>query len=205
MDHPNASAGGGERSGSSSTSKSLLGRAREGNASAWDQLSALYAPLVYHWCRLRGLGEADSADVVQDVFQSVAAHLGPFRKAQQGDTFRGWLRTITENKIRDHFRKNANEISAVGGTDAQHRLAQVPAPSSLGATASDIDWDGPFYRRIVELARQEFEERTWQAFWRTAIDDRPPADVGAELAMSAGAVRVAKCRVLKRLRELFAE
>jgi RNA polymerase sigma-70 factor (ECF subfamily) len=47
----------------------------------------------------------------------------------------------------------------------------------------------------------EFEERTWQAFWRTAVDGRSAADVGAELGMTPGAVRVAKSRVLHRLRE----
>jgi RNA polymerase sigma-70 factor (ECF subfamily) len=51
------------------------------------------------------------------------------------------------------------------------------------------------------LIRGEFSERTWQAFWRTAVEGRAAKDVGAELAMSPGAVRVAKSRVLHRLRE----
>jgi RNA polymerase sigma-70 factor (ECF subfamily) len=51
------------------------------------------------------------------------------------------------------------------------------------------------------MIRSEFEERTWQAFWRTAVDGLTAADVGAELHMKSGAVRVAKCRVLQRLRE----
>ena len=84
---------------------------------AWDRLSLLYAPLVFHWCRRRGLREADAADIVQDVFQAVATHLQPFRKQEPADTFRGWLRTITENKIHDHFRRTAHETDAVGGTE----------------------------------------------------------------------------------------
>jgi RNA polymerase sigma-70 factor (ECF subfamily) len=59
---------------------------------------------------------------------------------------------------------------------------------------------GLFYR-AVDLVRGEFEERTWQAFWRTTIDGQTPRDVGADLHMSPGAVRVAKSRVLHRLRE----
>jgi len=183
----------------------LLGRAREGDATAWDRLSLLYAPLVYSWCRRRGLREADAADVVQDVFQAVATHLGPFRKQERGDTFRGWLRTITEIKIRDHFRKMAHEAEAVGGTDAQHRLAQIPAPFGLESGASGEDPEVPFFRRILEAVRLEFEERTWQAFWRTTIAGRSPKEVGSELAMSQGAVRVAKSRVLRRLREELGE
>ena len=136
MSHPEASSSEGGRFSPLSTSKSLLGRAREGDATAWDRLSLLYAPLVFHWCRHRGLREADAADIVQEVFQAVAAHLGPFRKQEASDTFRGWLRTITENKIRDHFRRMAHETEAIGGTDAQHRLAHrsLPRPASRATT-----------------------------------------------------------------------
>ena len=55
--------------------------------------------------------------------------------------------------------------------------------------------------RALALIRGEFEERTWGAFWRTAVEGRAAKDVGAELGLSAGAVRVAKSRVLHRLRE----
>ena len=48
-----------------------------------------------------GLREDDAADVFQEVFQSVAAHLSAFRRDRSGDTFRGWLRTITRNKVND--------------------------------------------------------------------------------------------------------
>jgi RNA polymerase sigma-70 factor (ECF subfamily) len=51
------------------------------------------------------------------------------------------------------------------------------------------------------LIRNEFEERSWQAFWRMAVGGRTANDVAAELSMSPGAVRVAKSRVLRRLRE----
>ena len=135
----------------------------------------------------------------------MATHLGPFRKQERGDSFRGWLRTITENKIRDHFRKTAHEAEAVGGTDAQYRLAQVPAPMGLESETTDEDQEVPFFRRILEVVRLEFEERTWQAFWRTTIAGRTPKEVGSELAMSQGAVRVAKSRVLRRLREELGE
>ncbi len=55
--------------------------------------------------------------------------------------------------------------------------------------------------RALELVRGEFEVTTWQAFWRTTVDGQNPADVGRELGLSAGAVRQAKYRVLRRLRQ----
>jgi RNA polymerase sigma-70 factor, ECF subfamily len=200
--HQNGS-GSGSRA-SAGTSRSLLERARAADADAWDRIVSLYGPLVIHWCRRWDLQEQDIADVFQDVFQAVATHIGDFRKDRTGDTFRGWLRIITQNKVHDHFRRLGREPGGAGGTDAQLRLAELPAPFGE-AEAADRELDSTLFRQSLELIRGEFEDRTWQAFWRTAVDDVAPKDVAIELCMSPGSVRVAKCRVLRRLREEFGD
>jgi RNA polymerase sigma-70 factor (ECF subfamily) len=187
---------------STSTSRSLLQRVRADDPAAWERLVGLYAPLVYHWCRQYGVQEHDAADVFQEVFQSVAAHIGTFRREKPGDTFRGWVRTITHNKVLDHFRRRGREPQATGGSDAKQRLSQAPAESDA---SDDYSRDGALERglfhRALEFIRGDFEERTWRAFWRTAVDGESAQDVATELGMSSGAVRVAKSRVLQRLRE----
>jgi RNA polymerase sigma-70 factor, ECF subfamily len=191
----------GGSSRSSGTSRSLLDRIRANEAAAWDRLVALYAPLVFHWCRRAGLQEEDSADVFQEVFQAVAAHIDGFRRDHPGDTFRGWLRTIARNKIHDHFRRCGREPAGAGGSDAQKRMAQVPAPLPLEEQDAEREAERRLFGRALESIRDEFEERTWQAFWLTAVDGGSAKDAAAELGMSPGAVRVAKSRVLQRLRE----
>ena len=57
------------------------------------------------------------------------------------------------------------------------------------------------FLRGLDLIRDEFEERTWKAFWGTAVEGRTPQEVATRISMSPGAVRVAKSRVLQRLRE----
>jgi RNA polymerase sigma-70 factor (ECF subfamily) len=180
----------------------LLERVKANDASAWDQLVSLYGPLVFHWCRHWDLQEQDTADICQEVFQSVATHIGAFRKEKTTDTFRGWLRTITRNKIHDHFRRLGREPGGIGGTDAQTRLAELPAPQRRDDdSAVDNQAERALFFRMLDLIRGEFAERTWQAFWRTAVDGQSPNEVAADLAMSPGAVRVAKYRVLHRLRD----
>jgi RNA polymerase sigma-70 factor (ECF subfamily) len=186
---------------SSATSRSLLARVQADEPEAWARLVNLYAPLVLHWCRRTGLQEQDTADVFQEVFQAVVVHVGRFRKEREGDTFRGWLRRITENKLRDHFRRRGREARGAGGSSAQERLAQLAEPPPAeDDSAPDDDAERALFARALALIRGEFAERTWAAFWRTAVDGRPSKDVAADLSMSPGAVRVARSRVLHRLR-----
>src|ERR1700733_5475411 len=99
---------------SSATSRSLLARVQADEPQAWERLVHIYAPLVLHWCRRHGLQDQDLADVFQDVFQAVVTHVSRFRKERADDTFRGWLRRITQNKLRDHYRRLGRDVQGVG-------------------------------------------------------------------------------------------
>jgi RNA polymerase sigma-70 factor (ECF subfamily) len=189
-----------DRSSSLSTHPSLLQRARGRDALAWERMVALYGPLVLSWCRGSGLRDADAADVFQDVFQAVAAHLSGFHHGRSGGTFRGWLRTITRNKVHDHFRRREREPAGVGGSEARQRLDQVAGTPPADEPAGDDPAETELLHRALAMIRGEFETRTWAAFWQTAVEGRAVADVAADLGMTPGAVRVAKSRVLHRLR-----
>jgi len=193
------STGSNEGSPSSATSRSLLARVQADEPQAWERLVHLYAPLVLHWCRHHGLQDQDLADVFQDVFQAVVAHVGRFRKERSGDTFRGWLRRITQNKLRDHYRRLGRDVRGVGGSSARERLAQLPQPADEELLSPEAECG--LFARALGLIRAEFEERTWTAFWRTTVEGQAAKDVAADLSMTPGAVRVAKSRVLHRLRE----
>ena len=186
------------RNESTSTSRSLLKHLHENDQEAWDKLVKLYTPLVWHWCRQMRLPTQDSADVFQEVFKSVALHYPGFHRDKPGDTFRGWLRTITTNKVHDHFRKRASEPQGMGGTEAKAFMSAVPEVST---ELDEAETDQPLFRQALALIQGHFEETTWRAFWGVVVDGRSPDNVSNELGISAGAVRVAKCRVLHRLRQ----
>jgi RNA polymerase sigma-70 factor, ECF subfamily len=184
----------------SSVSSTLLQRVQARRPEAWQRLVNLYGPAVYRWCRQYGLGSDDASDVLQEVFAAVAAHVGEFRRHGTGDTFGGWLRTITHNKVRDFFRQRHGQPEACGGTDAGRQLANLCESSEPSDPTDSIQTDGRILRRALELVRAEFEDRTWDAFWRTTVDGRSAAQVAEELGISLQAVYQAKSRVLRRLR-----
>jgi RNA polymerase sigma-70 factor (ECF subfamily) len=146
------------------------------------------------------MGPDDAADVLQDVFQAVYVAIGGFRRDRPGDSFRGWLWTITRSKIQDVHRARAKQPGAPGGTAAQQRLLEVPEVEPPCEAAGDRSASTWLFEGL-EPIRAEFEDRTWQAFWRAVVHGEPTAQIAADLGMTVNAVRKAKCRVLHRLRE----
>ena len=55
--------------------------------------------------------------------------------------------------------------------------------------------------RALAQVRLEFEERTWQAFWRSVVDGIGSAQVAQELGITAATVRQYRSRILRRLRQ----
>jgi RNA polymerase sigma-70 factor (ECF subfamily) len=182
----------------------LLQRLQANEPDAWERLVRLYRPLVAYWCGRWGVTGADADDIIQELFQAAAVKLPEFRRDRPGDTFRGWLRGITRNLLLAHARRTAREARGTGGTDAQIRLRELAKPES----AEDADAPAEvseLYGRALEQVRGEFEERTWRAFLRTAVDGRTAVETATELGLTSAAVRQAKSRVLRRLRQELGE
>ena len=182
----------------SRTSTSLIRSARENDAAAWQRLVRTYSRRIYRWCRQAGLQSADASNTVQEVLRAVARSLPDFQHDRDGDTFRGWIRRITQNKLKDHFRKqNRQAEKAPGGTDAHRRLGLLAAPSHEGsdqATTAKID------EGLLQQLQLEFSHRDWTMFWRIVVDGQSAVEVAKEFDVTANTVRIVKMRVLKKLR-----
>ena len=185
------------------TRVTLLTRLRDGQDSgAWREFFDLYGPVVYRFARNRGLQDADAADLMQDVLRSVSRNAHRMEYDPKRGTFRGWLYTVTRNKIYNFLSRQKNRPRASGDSDAYERLQAAPAREEDGP---DADWEREYQQRLtdraMDLVKGEFQTATWQAFWGTAVEGKPASEVGTGLKMSPGAVYVAKSRVLARLRD----
>ena len=190
------------RSTSDATSLSLLHRVRAQEGGAWNRFVQLYEPVIRRWCERAGLQSPDSADVSQELFATILTKLGTFRHDHPGATFRGWLWTVTQNRIRLHIRRKADQPVPLGGHSAFRDMAEPGECSDLSAppeTTAEV------VRRALELIRPEFEPATWQAFWRVQVEDQSVAAVAEALGLTTNAVYKARARVLRRLRDEFGE
>lgn len=184
------------------TRASLLIRLRDhADHGAWREFVDVYGPVIYGFARKRGLQDADAADLMQDVLRSVTNAIGRLDYDPRQGSFRGWLFTITRNKV---FNLLSSRRGKARGSGDSGTLAQLHAEPDQ-TPGLDAVWEADYQRQIAALALQsieaEFQPKTWTAFWRTAVNGEPAGDVGRELSMSPGAVYVAKSRVLARLKD----
>ena len=193
-------------SGSSIHSEVLQG-IRLNDQAAWQQVVHKFGPVVFQWCLASGVSPQDAADIGQEVFEAVSKNLHRFSRTQADQTFVGWLRQITRYKIADFQRRLFQTPDARGGSTFQTMLSSIPGEQDDANSASELSQTelSLALRGTLEATRKQFHPQTWAAFWETAVKDRPAADVAADLDMSAVAVRKAKSRVLRRLREALGE
>lgn len=188
------------------TSLSLLDQIRvQPSAAAWQRLVTLYTPLIRVWLQRYDVPAHDADDVTQEVLTTMVHELPAFEHNLRRGALRRWLRTITVNRLRAYWRARDHRPAVIGGSAVEEALAQLEDPASRLSQLWDEEHDRHVVRQLLERIRPEFEPATWNAFQRLVMDGVPTADVATELGITANAVRIAKSRVLKRLRREMAD
>ena len=187
---------------SPATRASLLVRLRDGgDAGAWEEFVHLYAPVIYGFARKRGLQDADAADLMQEVLRSVAAAAQRLEYDPARGTFRGWLFTVTRNKVFNFLQGRRRRVLASGDSGVRDQLEQHAGSDGHAPGEWEADYQRTLAARAMERIRGEFQPATWQAFQLTAVEGAAPAEASARAGLSVGAVYVAKSRVIARLRQ----
>lgn len=189
-----------KRPATPSTHLTLLTRLQQGqDAEAWKFFVDLYTPLVYNFCRLRGLQDADARDVTQQVLANVHRFIEKFAYDPARGRFRNWLGVITLHEMRRHQRRQRRARATGGQREERFNIAE------LAGAAVDPDWieefNGYMFRIAMERIRPDFDREVWETFEKTWIGDLPPREAAGRLGRPVGWVYKARYRVLQRLRK----
>ena len=187
------------------TRASLLRRLRDpGDHDAWVEFVSLYEPVIYRVLRRTGLQDADVLEVLQELFLAVNRNIGRWEHGVEHGSFRGWLRRVTRNMVVSWVRRQKRQVT----TSSLNLDALLESPPVADGPETD-EFDRELRRALFHLASEqvqtEVRPQTWQAFWEVAVSGTSVAEAAIKLGMTAGAVRVAKCRIIARLREVVAE
>jgi RNA polymerase sigma-70 factor (ECF subfamily) len=184
------------------TSFSLLERLRtEPDEAAWQRLVDLYTPLIHGWLRRQFVQIHDAEDLTQDVLRVVVRELKSFQHNHQPGAFRSWLRTITVNRLRGHWRSRRGKAEPAADSAVERQLAELEDPHSGLSQIWNEQHDRHVMARMLQSIACEFNAVSWQAFERHALEGKPASAVAADLGVSVNVVLLAKSRILRRLRQ----
>ncbi|TWT30565.1 ECF RNA polymerase sigma factor SigE [Thalassoglobus neptunius] len=183
------------------TRASLIEQLADSNCQpAWDEFVRLYQPAIYRVACNRGLQHADAEDLTQDVLTQIGCKVKDFDVSGSG-SFRGWLGKITRDMLVDGLRRRQRAVDvASGDSGVRGQLAELPSRDETG-TLIQIEVRREQLMSACERIRFQFSEPVWLSFWLTAIEQQSIAKVAEQLNRSEGSVRVARCRVMNRLKE----
>jgi RNA polymerase sigma-70 factor (ECF subfamily) len=181
------------------TSPTLLGQLRVNptDESAWRKFVELYGGHIAAWCRAWGLQDADAEDVTQATLLRLVNALQSF-EYDASKTFRGWLKTVAHHVWQDLMRKYRRSSAGVG--HGQDPFESATARDDLTAAI-----EAAYEKEILGVAsarvRLRVQQKTWEAFRLTAIENIPATAAAERLAMKLTSVYKARNNVQKMLRD----
>lgn len=182
------------------TRVSLLLRIKDRKDSvAWEEFDAIYRPMLKRFAQASGANSNEAEDIVQHCMTAIHEHIDRFDYDPAKGRFKGWLKTLVNNRIRNIIRKRKERIAMT----AEFRA--VPAGESHDPEAVfDKIWMDEHLRAALQLVSREVEEVTFKAFMAYVIQERPVEDVCEELGINANQVHKSKYRITKKLAEKMA-
>ena len=181
------------------TRPSLIARLPDSDdTEAWNEFVEIYEPVVFQLARRGGLQHADAKELAQEVLLSVSQAVSRFDPDRSNGRFRSWLIRIARNNLINSLARRRRHIQGSGDSRVARMLEQLP--DAIHESAADIEFRRQLFQWAAQRIRRRVQDHTWQAFWLTSVENLPIEEVARKLAMTPGAVYIARSRVMARLR-----
>ena len=155
--------------------------------------------MLYRFARSSGLSDADAEDITQSCMEAINQHIRSFEYDPTKGRFKGWLRTMVNNRIRNLVRGRREELAQ--SKDFKRAQQREQSPEEL----FDAVWMQEHLRHGLKLVRAEVEPLTFAAFQRYVLDECPVEQVCQELDLTPNQLYKIKWRVTQKLGEKMNE
>jgi RNA polymerase sigma-70 factor (ECF subfamily) len=185
---------------------SLLSRLKDwDDQDSWRQFFDTYWQLIYNTGLKAGLTHVEAEEVVQEVVIAVAKKMGEFKTDPAAGSFKAWLLTLTQWRIKDQFRKRAREpdLRADSPPDPARTatIERVPDPA-VGQL--EAEWDTEWQKHLVQTAlarvKKQVRPEMFQVFDFMVNKQWSPLTVARRLQINLARVYYARCKVAAMLK-----
>jgi len=162
----------------------------------WGIFVDRYGPIICGFARNAGLPSSEADDIMQTVLFNFFKVADRFQYDPSKGRFRGYLKRITLNAIRQRYRKKREQnLDTHGMNIAEDQRDELEA-------AFDREWAEHLLSEAMTEARPKFEPKTWDAFELYGRRGMSSERAGERLGMTPESVRHAKSRVMRAVREI---
>jgi RNA polymerase sigma factor (sigma-70 family) len=165
----------------------------------WQEFEQVYKPLLLFWMKKKSVPASAKDEVLQECWISAFKAIGKFERDSDKGSFRGWLRTIVHRRVADYFRSLPKDQAV-----PQEWLNDIVTPEQMDAEELEEEKEAlrEIEARALEVIRSTTKEQTWKMFWMRVVEKVPYPEIAKQFGVSEAAVRMAKQRVVKRLKGL---
>jgi RNA polymerase sigma-70 factor, ECF subfamily len=168
----------------------------------WREFDAIYRPILFAYLRKHGLNDDEACDVAQDIFVKLLRSIHTYNRAIC--PFRSWLFSVAQNTLIDRARRRAAYQKALDGW-ALNVLRATPFDSVKRAGEFRTIHREQILKHALKTIRAQTSSKVWTCFEQRLLQNRPAAEIAAELKIEANAVYANACRVMKRVRGVCEE
>ena len=162
----------------------------------WQDFYDRYFPIIMGFARRTGARDEEAEDVAHEVMTNFFRASSRFEYDPSAGRFRGYLKAATLNTLRGRWRKQRDMVDVDAGTD-------LPIEDRVNA---DELWDREWTRSLITRALTAIKgggnqsEQSWEAFELYGRRGVPIDQVSDRLGMSPEAIRQAKSRICRQVR-----
>jgi len=164
--------------------------------------------MLRQFARRLGLNESESDDATQEVLLVVQRSLRDGSYDPTRGKFRGWLYGVARNRAlgAHRARQRRTRVQSAGGDTDMDLLSGIPDHREDALREVwEQEWRFALLEEALRNLRPVLGEKSFRAFELYALQNRPVAEVAAELGIAPASVYTYKNRVLGAIKQWIAQ
>lgn len=170
---------------------------------SWEEFHRLYRRFIHGLATRAGLQPTEADEVVQEVLQNVADHIGDYQMRDRRGAFRRWLMNQTRWRISDKFRQRDRAAVRAGAVHPAavdlDPLEHLPEDGDV-YEFWEIEWQQLILNTAMDRLARQVPAKHFQAFELYTRQAWPVRRIAQNLGINAPTVYLIAHRLTKRLR-----
>lgn len=179
------------------TNPSFLERVKSGNEKAWSEFYKKYAGMIYHIGQEQHLSPEECDDLTIEVMTVFWKKIDNFLYDPARGKFRSYLGKISNFTVLKIKKRRSKEIQNKAEEEEILSYPECIEDSCMK------EWQDFIISKALEELRLQVDTETYQAFYMSFFQHRPPREIAAITRKSVNNVYVIRSRCLKKLKAII--